>query len=193
MPETDFLLADADRLRLLHWSLEQGAVLIPGQHYFEPRYEEIRTRADLERFPSERQFFVLRSDWQVEPLEMRPVNNKYLGPGFYIAQRYGGPAASYLVYPERNSEVEGRSILGRGNIHHYPHYFSTVGENRLDPGPALKRFYAEATRQMKSQGAKLKGKRRIVWIARDGVRRLESKQAVVPEEWAPQTVETAST
>src|SRR4051794_7267705 len=113
MPETDFLLADADRLRLLHWTLEQGAVLVPNQHYLEPRYEEIRTCADLDRFPSERMFFVLRSDWQVESLEMRPVNNKDQGPGFYISQRYAGPAITYLVYPERNSESQGPSILGR--------------------------------------------------------------------------------
>ena len=101
MPQIDLLLANTDRVGLLHWTLEQGAVLVPAMHYHEPHYEEVRSAAKLEQFLSRRQFYVLRGDWQSEKLLMEPYVNKFKGAGFYIAQRYGGPSLSYLLYPQR--------------------------------------------------------------------------------------------
>ena len=179
MPQLDLLLADADRFRLLHWTLEQGAVLVPDLHYHEPQYEEVRSVAKLEPFLSQRQFYVLRGDWQVERLLMKPHINKFRGAGFYIAQRYGGPSLSYALYPQR--EEDGRSILGRGTIDYYPFYYSSSNERQLEPRESLKAFYAEATRLMKNGGSRIRGKLRSVWVACDGAKLLASKQAFAPE------------
>lgn len=181
MPELDLLLATADRLRLLHWTLELGAVLVPDVHYAAPHYEEIRSLTKLEQFISARQFYVVRSDWQVEPLLMKPAVNKLKGGGFCIEQRYGGPALSYLLYPQR--EENGRSVLGRGAIHHYSFYYSRSDARRLGPGEPFKAFYAEATRLMKTDGSRIKGKVRSVWVACDGSKLLAAKQAAAPAPW----------
>ncbi len=181
MPQLDFLLADSDRFRLLHWTLEQGAVLVPDLHYLEPHYEEIRSVTGLEQFSSRRQFYVLRGDWQIERLLMKPYTNKLEGPGFYIAQRYGGPSLSYLLYPQR--EEQGRSILGRGTIDYYPFYYSSSNERQLEPSEPLKAFYSEASRLMKKGGIQLKGKVRSAWVACDAAELLSSKRAFAPEPW----------
>jgi hypothetical protein len=182
MPQMDLLLADADRIKLLYWTLEQGAVLVPDLHYAEPHYEEVRSVAKLEQFLSQRQFYVLRGDWQVERLLMKPHINKSKGPGFYIAQRYGGPSLSYLLYPQR--EEDGRAILGRGTIDYYPFYYSSSNEGQLEPSESLKAFYAEATRLMKNSGSRIKGRQRSVWVACDGAKLIASKQAFAPEPWS---------
>ena len=181
MPALDLLLATADRLRLLHWTLELGAVLVPDVHYAAPHYEEIRSLSKLEQFIAARQFHVLRSDWQVEPLLMKPYVNKLKGGGFYIAQRYGGPALTYALYPQR--EENGRAVLGRGAIHHYSFYYSSADARRLGPGEPMKAFYAAATQLMKTGGSRLKGKVRGVWVACDGSKLLAAKQATPPQPW----------
>jgi hypothetical protein len=101
MPEFDVVMAGSDRHRLLQWTLEQGAVLVPDVMYPEPYYEQISSVAKLEQFPSARLFFVLRGDWQVEKLRMSAHVTQFKGNGFLINQRYGGPALSYLLYPQR--------------------------------------------------------------------------------------------
>jgi hypothetical protein len=183
MPQIDLLLADTDRVELLHWTLEQGAVLVPVMHYHEPHYEEVRSAAKLEQFLSRRQFYVLRGDWQSEKLRMEPYVNNFKGAGFYIAQRQGGPSLSYLLYPQR--EESGHAILGGGAIHYYPFYYSSSnGQQQLAPNDSLKEFYAEATRVMKKGGSRIKGRQRSVWVARDGAKLLASKQAAAPGPWS---------
>jgi hypothetical protein len=182
MPQMDLLLADANRIKLLCWTLEQGAILVPDLHYPEPHYEEVRSVAKLEQFLSRRQFYVLRGDWQVERLLMKPHINKLKGAGFYIAQRYGGPSLSYALYPQR--EDGGRSILGRGTIDYYPFYYSSSNERQLEPSETLKAFYTEATRLMKKSGSRIKGKLRSMWVACEGAKLLASKQAFAPEPWS---------
>jgi hypothetical protein len=181
MAQLDLLLSDADRFRLLHWTLEHGAALVPDVHYPEPHYEEIRSVAKLQPFLSARTFYVLRSDWQTEKLVMKPHVNKLKGPGFYIAQRYGGPSLCYALYPQR--EDGGRSILGRGTIDYYPFYYSISNGRQLDPNPSMKSFYTEVTRLMKEGGSRIKGKLRSVWVAPDAGILLASKQASAPAPW----------
>jgi hypothetical protein len=181
MPEFDVLLADADRYRILHWTLKQGAVLVPDLHYLEPHYEEIRSTTKLEPFLSSRQFYVLRGDWQLEKLHMKPYVNKFKGAGFYVAQRYGGPYVSYLLYPQRGEN--GRSILGRGSLDYYPLYYSISHAEPVIPGVSLKEFYAAATRVLKKESSRIKGKVRSVWVAEEATRLLTANLAFLPEPW----------
>lgn len=181
MPETDLLLTDSDRLTLLHWTLEQGAVLVPDLHYYEPHYEEIRSISKLEQFATEIKFYVLRDDWQVEKLLMNPYVNKFTGAGFRISQRYGGPALSYALYPLRKEG--GRLILGRGTTDYYPFYYSIAGREKLYPNDTLKAFYAQAIRLMKHGGMRIKGKHRSVYVTQQGTQLLASRQVFAPEPW----------
>jgi hypothetical protein len=191
MGEMDFLLTDAARQRLLHWTLGQGAILVPDEHYNEPAYEEIRSPAELERFAANTLFHVLRADWQVERLLMKPYVNKTMGPGFYIAQRYGGPALMYLLYPQR--EEDGRPMLGRGSISHYPFYHSAVEpQRRLEPGDSLKAFYRDATRFMKDDGLLLKATKRSAWVAREGVDLLRSGLIHAPKPYDTVTIDQSA-
>ena len=181
MAQLDLLLADGDRVRLLHWTLQQGAVLVPRVHHLEPHYEEIRTVAQLAPYLAERMFFVLNPDYQTEKLRMRAYVSQYRGAGFYIAQRYGGPSIHYLLYPQR--EEEGRLLLGIGSIDHYPFYYSNVDNRRLDASPALKAFYARATRFMKQGALRIQGEQRTYWVAQEGAALLAGRRAFVPEPW----------
>jgi hypothetical protein len=178
MPEFDALIADSDRQRILQWTLDQGAVLVPDSHYLEPHYEEIRSIRKLDEFASERQFFVLRADWQSEKLHIKPYVNKYKGGGFYIAQRYGGPSLSYLLYPQRTERD--RPILGRGSLHYYPSYYVGSPDQQVRPADTLKAFYAAAKRFLMKGGSRIEGKVRATWVAGEATKLLADKLAFPP-------------
>jgi hypothetical protein len=181
MPQFDVLIADGDRFRLLEWTLDQGAVLVPVQHYLEPHYEEVRSIKRLEQFQSCGHFFVLRGDWQREKLRMKPYVNKYKGGGFYITQRYGGPYVCYLLYPQRSEDND--VVLGRCSIDYYPwHYIGSVGD-RVPPSSSLQMFYSAATRLLKTKGSRVRAAKRVTWITEEGARLLSINVARLPEQW----------
>jgi hypothetical protein len=189
MPDLEFVMADSDRLRLLEWTFRQGARLVADLHYSECHYEEIDSVSKLQLSLPHPYFFVLRHDWQKEGLLMKPVVNKFKGPGFYIAQRVGGPALHYRLFPQR--DCDGGSLLGGGTVGYYPFYYSSIdGGRTLAANQFLKGFYSDATGLLKAGGRRIsvrvKGKPRSApgfWVAQDAMKLLASKQVSAPEPW----------
>lgn len=176
------LLTDSDREQLLKWTLGEGASIVVSKFYKVPRYLVVDSSAHLGKVMSENQLFVVHPDWQLEDLVMSSVVNKHEGPVFYIAQRYGGPAIDYLLYPER---VEGEKvILGRGSVHHYPHYYSARDAGEVLPvPPAMREFYSRLARFLKKDAVRLKGEIQSVWLSRSTAEQVAAGTKFVPEEW----------
>lgn len=179
--EIDLLLTDEDRKRLLCWTLEQGASIVPDLHYKEPRYSAVSTIEQINELASYRHFFVLRADWQIDDLLMRPVVNKHEGPGYYIAQRYGGPAIDYMLYPE-HGEV-GHTTLGRGSVAYYSHYFAIADGRKVTPPPAMKSFFSQLSQFIRTESVCLKGKKRSAWLSRSASSAVTSGNKHLPTEW----------
>jgi hypothetical protein len=181
MAQVDFILTDADRERLLRWTLAQQAIIVPDAHYRGARVSSVSAADELRELLSERQFWVMRRDWKVEDLVLHPVDNQDLGAGFRVSQRYGGPTISYLLYPEHTEH--GNTVLGRGSVHHYPFYYSSVDNRKIIPSPEFKRFFKEVTRFVKTDAICLKGKQRSVWLTRAAAEAISSGRKHAPSEW----------
>jgi hypothetical protein len=177
----DLLLTDEDRERLLRWTLKQKASIVPDNHYREPGYVAVSSPEQIVELVPHRQYFVIRADWQLEDLLMRPVVNEHEGPGFYIAQRYGGPAIDYLLYPEHIEN--GQRTLGRGAVHHYPHYYSAKDNQKVALPRAMRDFFAQLSRFIRADAVCLKGKERAVWMSRMAADAVTSGDKHVPSEW----------
>jgi hypothetical protein len=164
MPETGFVLADADERILVQHILNSGAVLVPDLHYPTDQPIEI---SDIESFALHRArtrlFFVIHPSFFEVPLEMRQI----LKDGqqvWYVGQRSGGPAITLLlcvVFHERD-----RLRISEGSIHHYPTYWHpNQFVNRPAPEP-LRQFYAATVKVLKSTAHKHKIGKRNYWIGR---------------------------
>ena len=118
-----------------------------------------------------------------EDLQMRPVQNKHVGAAFYIAQRVGGPAIRFLLYKERLEQDA--NVLACGSVDHYPTYYSSRDNSRFDAPDALKSFYKEAVRHIRSQSIRIVGQPGSAWISRESARLVVSKVKRLPVGFNP--------
>lgn len=181
MAELDFLLTNSEREQLFRWTLELGALIVPDEHYKEPRHKVVSDIDGLNELLSNRQFWIIRKDWLEEELPLHAVDNLHSGAGFRVSQRYGGPAISYLLYPEYSDE--GRTILGRGSVHYYPHYYSKVDNRRIEPPEAMKQFFKSVAKFIKKDGVQLKSERRSIWLTKWARDAAVDGSKDVPPEW----------
>ncbi|HET9157764.1 MAG TPA: hypothetical protein VFN91_13920, partial [Myxococcaceae bacterium] len=115
MPETVFINDDQLELEIAAEILRRGAGIVVGRLYERRTYDVIR---DLDGFARSRtfgakQYFVIHPSFSKRRLLLGRIEK-----GFYIRQRYGGPALDLFLGSE--SSDDGGARLFYGSIHFYP-------------------------------------------------------------------------
>lgn len=182
MAEFNFFISDSERDGLLVWILEQGAQLIPDAHYRQPEHSVIKSSSQLADWPRQHHFWIIRSDWQIEPLQLMFVDQMYLGPGYYINPRHGGPALQLLL--ASGSSTAKPAFVLEGMIQHYPFYYSLESANRLLPSEGLRGFFAEFAKRIKKGGARLRVNKATRWISRAAIDSVLAGTARLGNEWS---------
>lgn len=181
MPQIDLLLSNSDREAVLHSALRRGAVIVPDRLYVAQSYDLIAREEDVKQLAADRQFWIFCPDWISEDLLLKPVVHKELGPRFYIAQRYGGPALRYVLYPERTDVSP--PALGSGSVDYYPHYYSSRSDSRLMPPEHMIKFFKQTRDEIKSNSACIKADRDAVWVNRQTLEDVENGSKMLPGRW----------
>ncbi|HUO96096.1 MAG TPA: hypothetical protein VMT92_07670 [Steroidobacteraceae bacterium] len=161
--ELEFYSNAVEQDQLLQWVLEQGASLVPDQHYIEPHCVTITSDAELAQWRTTAKFFVVRPDWQMEPLHLRPYIHQTKGGGFYVSGRDGGPSIELALYRAHRENTESETLAG-GMIGTYPFYCSMRSSTRMTPNPAFRKFSRCMADQVRRGGRALKIGKRVWWL-----------------------------
>jgi hypothetical protein len=187
MSEIEFLMTNAERIALLRKVLEEGAAIIPDKQYAEKKCSLITSLDQIDDLLDHRLYFVLRSDWKVEDLVMRSFS-KDGQETYHLAQRYGGPTINMLLYPE--GSLDGQPVLGRGSLHYYPFYYSGIDGAHLDPPKAMKDFFSNMSRFVKTGAVRLVGRVRSSWLSKSSLEAVSAGRIRLPSEWSIDQVAT---
>lgn len=167
--------------RSLRWTVERGAAIVPDRIYKEPRYDLVATPEKIDSLLADRQFWVFHPEWVREDLLLKPVVNQHTGPGYYIAQRYGGPAIRYLLYPEKNKD--GCETLGRGSVDYYPTYYSSIDRSEFPAPPGLVSFFRDVKDGIAQRSKKVVSRQAAAWISHVSLDAVRSGAKAVPSAW----------
>jgi hypothetical protein len=180
MPEYNFYCYCSERPELLEWIVANGAQLVPHLHYEHPEYTTISSPNELATLAQVDQIWVLRSDWQRENLDIGPIVNRYLGPGFVIASRAGGPAIQLLLSHNRPTDPP---YLLDCCIQHYPYYYTLAGREPVPAPDALREFYSAVVKLIRQRSRRMTLARISRWITEKAIAEVVGGRAIKPTAW----------
>lgn len=165
MPQLDFFLTQDDELEVVDWILSRSAWLIPDRDFATSSCEEVRARDAFLRIKGKaRLFFILHDSYYRIPLELRRYGSGPKQGEYFIVQRSGGPALSFLCLPP--FVRDGEQYLPPGMIAYYKTYWNPDrGLNESTP-PELVVFYDQLSRVIRQNGQPVRMGPRTLWVGK---------------------------